>query len=99
MNMENILSKKHIQNVLKEKVKNIIKNNSKYMINLFKKPLSNGDKIKITSLPYNNGFPNKNVYIGSEGIVEDLSEDKKSFALNMGGSTLIVTGKYKFKYI
>jgi hypothetical protein len=71
-----------------------------FLKNLFraKSPLKNGEKIKITWLPYNNGYPNKNVYIGSEGVVEDLHEDG-SFCLRMETAILVVYGKYKFKRV
>lgn len=65
-----------------------------------------GAKIKITWLPYNNGYPQPNVYIGSEGIVEDLDMETGSFVLNMGSSALIICprkghkkSQYKFTYI
>jgi len=55
-----------------------------------------GDNLKITWLPYNNGFPEPNVWIGSSGIV-DYIYPNGGFCLNMGGSILCVTSK-RFKY-
>jgi len=55
-----------------------------------------GERIKITWLPFNNGYPNPNCYIGSVGIVDYLY-DNGGFCLNMGGSILCVT-RNKFKY-
>ena len=57
-----------------------------------KSPLKNGDKIEITWLPYNNGYPNKNAYIGSKGVVENLDKDG-SFDLKMETAILIVFWK------
>ena len=49
-----------------------------------------GSKIKITWLPYNNGWPEKNVYIGSEGIAKECSPE--GFTLDMEKANLIVGG-------
>lgn len=54
-----------------------------------------GDKIEITWLPYNNGFPNENCYIGSTGVVDHLY-DNGGFVLKTGHSILCVTDK-KFR--
>jgi hypothetical protein len=41
----------------------------------------NGDKIVITWLPNNNGYPNPNAFIGSKGVVQDVDSD--GFVLRM----------------
>lgn len=56
---------------------------------------SNGDHIRITWLP-NNGF-HRNAYIGSEGIVHNVSKD--GFELKMETAWLIVGHRYKFEKI
>ena len=49
----------------------------------------NGQRIRITYLPFNNGKPNKNIWIGTEGIVHDAKEH--SFSLKMeSGAWLVV---------
>ncbi len=58
-------------------------------------PPKNGDKIKLTWLPYNNAIPNKNCYIGSEGIVTDMSD--YGFTLDMGNGILIVGKQFRYK--
>ena len=59
--------------------------------------LKNGDKIKITWLPSCKNAPySKNAYIGMQGVVEDLKEDK-SFTLRTETAVLIVGKKYKFE--
>lgn len=57
--------------------------------------------IEITGLPNPVNNPAvRSCYIGHRGIVKKVYPDS-SFDLNINGtgSTLIVTGKYKFKYI
>lgn len=72
------------------------------MFNILKKysPQPNiGDSIEITWLPYNNGYPNKNCYIGTAGIVDYLY-DNGGFCLNIENSILCITDKkYKYKKI
>ena len=57
-----------------------------------------GQKIQVTWLPYNNGYPNKNVYIGCKGIVTDVVREG-GFCLDLGGAILAVTGEYRWKKI
>lgn len=61
----------------------------------------NGQFIRLTWLPEpKNGWPNqpreKNCYIGSEGIVEDMKEDGSFFLRMSSGATLVVGTKYKW---
>lgn len=55
---------------------------------------NNGDKIKITWLPDNNGVAN--AYIGMEGVVEDINYNTGDFVLNCETSKLICRGDFSY---
>lgn len=59
----------------------------------------NGDYIKITWLPKNNGY--LNCYIGMQGTVEDFDEKDGGFNLrcDSGALLIILDNKYKFEKI
>lgn len=56
---------------------------------------NNGDEIRITWLPKNNGIVN--AYIGMEGIVENIDKINGTFSLNCETSILIC-GMGNFNY-
>lgn len=56
---------------------------------------NNGDKIKITWLPNNNGIIN--AYIGFVGIIENMNKIEGTFTINSGNSILICN--HNFDYI
>jgi hypothetical protein len=56
--------------------------------------LNNGDRIRITWFPDNNGVTN--AYIGMEGIVENMNNIEGNFALNCGTSILICHGNFDY---
>jgi len=59
-----------------------------------------GTKIKITWLPYNNAYPNKNCYIGEIGICDEICADYGGFWIRLeSGASLFVGNKFKFEYV
>lgn len=68
-----------------------------YFFHCSRRP-SVGDKIHITWFPYNNGFPDKNIYIGSEGVVIEVYNNG-GFTLDTRCYILVVSKGYRYKII
>jgi len=67
-------------------------------------PPLEGDRIRITWLPYNNAYPEPNCYIGSEGVVDWVDTEDGSFHLRMESGAGLMVGirrygrKPEYKY-
>ena len=56
-----------------------------------------GDRIRITWFPDNNGVTN--AYIGFEGIVKQLNKIEGAFIIDSGNSILVCHGDFNYIYL